>query len=135
MKTSEQKSEKEWRDSLTKEQYHVLRMKGTEPAFTGKYWNLKKKGKYYCAGCGTLLFESETKYDSGCGWPSFYSPAIEENVITKRDSSNGMIRTEVLCRKCGGHLGHVFKDGPEPTGLRFCIKTDWFKILHQFHIT
>ncbi|MHA1167062.1 MAG: peptide-methionine (R)-S-oxide reductase MsrB [Candidatus Hodarchaeales archaeon] len=123
MKTSEQKSEKEWRDSLTKEQYHVLRMKGTEPAFTGKYWNLKKKGKYYCAGCGTLLFESETKYDSGCGWPSFYSPAIEKNVITKRDSSNGMIRTEVLCRKCGGHLGHVFKDGPEPTGLRFCINS------------
>ena len=123
MKTSQKNSEKEWREKLTEEQFQGLRRKGTEPAFTGQCWKHEEKGKYFCAGCGILLFESETKYDSDCGWPSFYSPAIEDNVIAERDSSHGMVRTEVLCRKCGGHLGHVFKDGPEPTGLRYCINS------------
>ncbi|MFX0113930.1 MAG: peptide-methionine (R)-S-oxide reductase MsrB [Candidatus Hodarchaeota archaeon] len=117
-----EKSDEEWREQLTKEQYLILRRKGTERAFTGKYWAHKGKGKYRCAGCGAQLFVSDTKFDSGCGWPSFYDPE-KDSVSTAVDESFGMTRTEVLCRKCGGHLGHVFEDGPKPTGLRYCINS------------
>lgn len=114
---------KEWKKKLTKEQYQVLRSKSTERPFTGKYWNNKKKGVYRCAGCGQPLFDSETKFESGTGWPSFYEPIDKDSVITESDNSFGMKRTEVLCSKCGGHLGHVLKDGPKPTGLRYCINS------------
>ncbi|MFX0065277.1 MAG: peptide-methionine (R)-S-oxide reductase MsrB, partial [Candidatus Hermodarchaeota archaeon] len=107
-----EKSDKEWREQLTKEQYLILRLKGTERAFTGKFWDHFEDGVYKCAGCGAELFDSKTKFESGCGWPSFYIPKEEKNIETKLDTSHGMIRTEVLCAKCGGHLGHVFKDGP-----------------------
>ncbi|TFF69182.1 MAG: peptide-methionine (R)-S-oxide reductase [Promethearchaeota archaeon] len=115
--------EKKWREKLTKEQYRVLREKGTEQAFTGKYWNNHEKGTYKCAACGAPLFDSETKFESGSGWPSFYAPVDEEKIESKRDSSHGMVRTEVLCKNCKSHLGHVFKDGPKPTGLRYCINS------------
>jgi len=117
------KSEKEWKKNLTTEKYYVLREKGTEPAFTGKYLDNKKKGVYKCAGCGNDLFLSDTKYDSRSGWPSFWAPTSEDSIELKTDKSLGMQRTEVLCSRCGGHLGHVFEDGPEPTGLRFCINS------------
>ncbi|MFW9852759.1 MAG: peptide-methionine (R)-S-oxide reductase MsrB [Candidatus Thorarchaeota archaeon] len=123
MSLKKKKSEDDWKEELTSEQYSVLRLKGTEPAFTGKFWNHKEKGTYRCAGCGTILFSSETKFDSGCGWPSFFSPENEENIDEQQDFSHGMIRTEVLCKNCGGHLGHVFEDGPKPTGLRYCINS------------
>ena len=112
-----------WREKLTKAQYRVLREKGTEPPFTGKYWNNHEKGIYKCAACGEPLFGSETKFESGSGWPSFYAPVDGEKVEKKRDLSHGMIRTEVLCKNCKSHLGHVFKDGPKPTGLRYCINS------------
>ena len=112
-----------WRQKLTPEQYHILREKGTEPAFTGKFWNHKGKGIYQCAACGEVLFESQTKFDSGTGWPSFTAPAAPAAVHTETDRSYGMIRTEVTCRRCGGHLGHVFDDGPGPGGKRFCINS------------
>ena len=112
-----------WREKLTKEQYRVLREKGTEPAFTGKYWNNHEKGIYKCAACGAPLFDSETKFESGSGWPSFYAPIDKEKVENKRDLSHGMVRMEVLCKNCKSHLGHVFKDGPKPTGLRYCINS------------
>lgn len=115
--------EDKWREKLTKEQYKVLREKGTEPAFTGKYWNNHEDGIYKCAACGEPLFDSETKFESGSGWPSFYAPLDEEKIENKKDLSHGMIRTEVLCKKCQSHLGHVFKDGPNPTGLRYCINS------------
>ena len=115
--------EKKWREKLTKEQYRVLREKGTEQAFTGKYWNKHEKGTYKCAACGGPLFDSETKFESGSGWPSFYAPVDEEKIESKRDLSHGMVRTEVLCKNCKSHLGHVFKDGPKPTGLRYCINS------------
>ena len=117
------KTEEEWRKDLSPEQYHVLREKGTERAFTGKYWNLKEDGAYECAGCGTELFKSDTKYDSGCGWPSFYDAPDKSKLDFHEDLTYGMRRIEVTCANCGGHLGHVFPDGPEPTGLRYCINS------------
>ena len=116
-------SKEKWKKKLTKEQYQVLREKGTEPAFTGKYWDQHEKGVYKCAGCGAPLFSSETKFESGSGWPSFYEPMDEGNVQEEKDRSHGMVRTEVLCKNCGGHLGHVFNDGPKPTGCRYCINS------------
>ncbi len=118
-----EKSDAQWRDQLSDEQYQVTRCSGTEPAFTGKYWNEKRAGVYNCVCCGTPLFSSETKYDSGSGWPSFYEPKQAEAVIEHEDRSHGMVRTEVVCSKCDAHLGHVFPDGPAPTGLRYCINS------------
>ena len=116
------KSDEEWKKKLTSEQYHILREKGTEAPFTGKFLHNKEKGIYVCGGCGTELFSSDTKFDSGTGWPSFYD-ATKENIELKKDLSHGMIRTDVLCKKCKGHLGHVFEDGPMSTGKRYCINS------------
>ncbi len=117
------KTDAEWKRELTPEQYQVLRHGGTERAFTGKYWNEHDRGLYRCAACGEPLFSSDTKYDSGSGWPSFYQPVDPADVRLETDRTLGMPRTEVLCARCGGHLGHVFDDGPEPTGLRYCINS------------
>lgn len=124
MKQKIKKSDDEWKKNLTPEEFHILREKGTEPAFTGKYLDNKEKGIYFCAGCGNELFSSDKKFDSGSGWPSFWAPVAKENLDTKPDDSLGMHRTEVLCSRCGGHLGHVFDDGPNPTGQRFCINSN-----------
>lgn len=118
-----QKTDSEWKAELTPEQYQILREKGTERAFTGKYDLFFEDGTYRCAGCGATLFSSETKYNSGCGWPAFYDAADSGAIVTQTDSSHGMIRTEILCAACGGHLGHVFDDGPNPTGLRYCVNS------------
>lgn len=117
------KSDTDWKKILSPDQFRVLREKGTELAFTGKYYKHDKDGNYLCAGCGSLLFTSKEKYHSGSGWPSFYAPADNKNIVIRRDHSHGMVRDEVLCAKCGGHLGHVFDDGPRPTGLRYCINS------------
>jgi peptide-methionine (R)-S-oxide reductase len=118
-----EKTDAEWRSTLTPEQYRILREKGTERAFTGKYWNHHGTGTYTCAACGNPLFDSTTKFESGTGWPSFTSPAEPTSVRTNEDNSHFLSRTEVVCRRCGSHLGHVFDDGPEPTGLRYCMNS------------
>ena len=118
-----QKTDAEWRAEMAPEQYHVCREKGTERAFSGAYWNLHEHGEYRCSACGEPLFSSETKFDSGTGWPSFYAPATPDAIAEEADGSHGMSRTEVVCNSCGAHLGHRFADGPAPTGQRYCINS------------
>jgi peptide-methionine (R)-S-oxide reductase len=125
------KTEAEWRKELTPEQYHVLREAGTERAFTGAYWDTHEPGVYYCAACGLELFKSDTKFDSGTGWPSFYQPVSKESVLEDTDNTLGMARTEVKCHRCGSHLGHVFNDGPDPTGLRYCMNSTSLKFVKK----
>ena len=123
VKVKVEKTTSEWKKQLTTEQYDILRDKGTERSFTGKYWDNKEVGLYFCAGCNNLLFDSKTKFKSGTGWPSYYQPATDTSTLEILDKSHGWTRTEVVCAKCDGHLGHVFKDGPKPTGLRYCINS------------
>lgn len=123
MKDKVEKTDEEWKKELTEEEYYILREAGTERAFTGKYWDNHEEGTYYCAACHQELFESETKFESGSGWPSFYEPIDQEKIEERKDTAYGMVRVEVVCSRCGGHLGHVFPDGPEPTGLRYCLNS------------
>lgn len=122
------KTEREWQRELTPEEFRITRQKGTEPAFTGQYWNSKSQGTYVCRCCGTPLFSSDTKYDSGSGWPSFYRPLDAISIEEQEDATHGMQRTEILCKTCDAHLGHVFEDGPEPTGLRYCVNSASLKL-------
>ena len=117
------KTDQEWKEILSPFQYQVLRESATERPFTGEYYDTKDTGTYYCSGCGDILFFSDAKFDSGCGWPSFFEPFTDKSIVYKKDSTSGMMRTELLCGGCGGHLGHVFNDGPPPTGLRYCINS------------
>ncbi len=126
--TKVEKTDAQWQAELSPEQYRILRQKGTERAFTGHYYNEKQPGTYLCAGCGQALFASETKYDSGSGWPSFWKPMADDAVTEHVDNSHGMRRVEIVCSACGGHLGHVFPDGPKPTGLRYCINSASLKL-------
>ena len=123
MKNKITKDETEWMQQLSPEEYRVTRLKGTEPAFSGRYWNNKEDGTYHCVCCGAALFDADAKFDSGTGWPSFYEPISKTDIATEFDTSFGMRRTEVLCGRCDAHLGHVFEDGPQPTGLRYCINS------------
>lgn len=126
-----QKTDEEWKNELTEMQYYVLRQKGTERAFTGEYEHTKDKGTYACAGCGEELFSSDMKYDSGCGWPAFFTELAGNKIIQQEDRSFGMIRTEILCASCGGHLGHIFDDGPQPTGVRYCVNSASLKFIRH----
>jgi len=128
MENKDANDDKELTANLTPEQHRITQEKGTERAFTGEYWNTKDPGMYHCVVCGEPLFDSDTKFDSGTGWPSFYKPVGPDNVEEHRDASHGMIRTEVTCKKCGAHLGHLFPDGPNPTGLRYCINSASLKL-------
>lgn len=123
-----EKSDAEWRVQLSDEEFRICRQKGTERPFTGEYWDTWRDGTYRCKCCGEPLFEAGAKFDAGCGWPSFYQPTNKTSIEEQRDMSHGMIRTEVMCRRCGSHLGHVFEDGPEPTGLRYCINSASIKL-------
>ncbi|GHB19733.1 peptide methionine sulfoxide reductase MsrB [Pseudovibrio japonicus] len=120
-KSPKDMTEADWREQLTPEQYRILREKGTERSFTGPYWNTFETGTYSCTACGSKLFKSDTKFDAGCGWPSFFEPVAPDVVTEHSDTTLGMVRTEICCANCGGHLGHVFPDGPPPTGLRYCM--------------
>lgn len=121
--TTIKKTDQQWQEQLTEEEFNVCRQKGTERAFTGEYWDCKKEGTYHCRCCGEPLFSSQTKYDSGSGWPSYHQPISESAIAENHDSSAGMVRVEVVCQACDSHLGHVFTDGPQPTGLRYCINS------------
>ncbi|MFC3901467.1 peptide-methionine (R)-S-oxide reductase [Acinetobacter marinus] len=128
------KTDREWQRELSPEEFRITRQKGTEPAFTGQYWNSKADGVYKCRCCGTPLFSSDTKYDSGSGWPSFFRPIDQSNIDEHSDQSHGMTRTEITCHVCDAHLGHVFEDGPQPTGLRYCINSASLKLQTQQNV-